>query len=130
MKTKYLCPECNGILNIDEDIILIAKKKNGEKGFLLLHTKLGNYDHKMDSTLKIEQGEQVDFFCPLCQIKLEYHKKKTNLSKLIRIDENDKESQVIFSNIYGEKATYHVEDKKVLSFGQQAQKYTDPEWFL
>ena len=130
MKTKYLCPECNGTLNIDEDIILIAKKMNGKKGFIILHTNLENHDSRMDCSFKIDRGELVDFICPLCQIKLDHYKEKTKLSKIIRVDDNDQESQVIFSKIYGEKARYHVKDKKVLSYGEHAQEYNDPEWFL
>ncbi len=130
MRTIYLCPLCKGHLNVNDNIVLIIKDERGNKGLVFLHTELGNYTSQMSSTLKIEKGEPTEFFCPFCQMNIEYHKDKTNLAKLIRIDENKKESQIVFSKIYGEEVTYHIEDRDIKSYGLHAVKYMDPEWHL
>ncbi|NQV01654.1 MAG: hypothetical protein HQ542_03340 [Bacteroidia bacterium] len=127
MKTKYLCPNCKLSLNIDDDIVLMAKNKKGEKGLVLLHTELGNYSSKKSDSFHIEISEAVDFFCPLCNKSIDY-KFKVSYANLIQV--TDKENQVIFSKIYGQKSTFKVEGKVVTTYGEHAIKYTDPEWFL
>jgi len=84
----------------------------------------------MISSLKIEKGQSVDFFCPYCHTNIDFNKEKTSLVKLMRTDEHGKKTHVIFSKVYGEEATYHVEDNKVMSYGEHAKQYMDPEWFL
>ena len=127
METRYLCPICKLSINVDNDIILIAKNKRGEKGLVLLHTELGNYSSKKSDGFYVELSEVVDLFCPLCNQNIDY-KFKISYANLIRVA--DKENQVIFSKIYGQKSTFKVEGKAVTSYGEHAIKYSDPEWFL
>ncbi len=130
METCYICPFCQGHLNVNDKIVLIVKDKNGKQGIVFLHTELGNYTSQMNCTMQIKKGETVDFYCPYCHVNIDYHKEKTNLVNLMREDIHGKKSQVIFSKIYGEERTYHIEDKKVMSYGEHAKQYMDPEWFL
>ncbi len=127
---NYFCPFCKGQLNVNHNIVLIIKNKKDKQGIVFLHTELGNYASQVVSTLEIDKGEAVDFFCPYCHTNIDYHKDKTNLVKLIREDRHGKKTQVIFSKIYGEEATYHIDENKVMSYGEHAKLYMDPEWFL
>jgi len=127
---NYICPFCQGHLNVKENIVLIIRNKNNQQGLVFLHTELGNYASQMISSLEIEKGDSVDFFCPYCHTNLEFHKEPTSFVKLHREDNHGKKTQVIFTKIYGEEATYHVDDNKVMSYGEHAKKYMDPEWFL
>lgn len=129
MKTKYLCPHCRGKLSMNNDIILVAKKEE-KKGFVLLHTQLGNYKSKIDCSLNIQKGDIVDFICPLCQSNLDCNKNEKKLTCLILVSATNKESKVLFSKVFGEKATYHIENKEVLSYGEHAKLYMNPEWYL
>lgn len=129
METKYLCPHCKGTLNIKKDIILIAEKDN-KKGFVLLHTQLGNYQSKMDYSLNIQKGDIVDFICPLCHSNLDCEQNNKKLTCIILVSASNKESKVLFSRVFGEKATYHIENKEVLSYGEHAKLYMNPDWFL
>jgi len=129
METKYLCPHCNGKLSLKEDIILIAQK-DVRKGFVILHTELGNYQSKMDCSLDIHEGETVDFICPLCHANLDHEKEGKNLTHIKILSATNKESDVYFSKKFGEKATYHIENKEVLSFGEHAKLYMNPDWYL
>ena len=130
METCYICPFCKEHLNVNNNIVLLVRDNKGKQGLVLLHTELGNYASQMNCTMKIKKGETVDFYCPYCHTNVDYIKEKTNLVKLMRTNEHGRISQVIFSKVYGEEATYHIEDDKVMSYGEQAKIYMDPEWFL
>jgi hypothetical protein len=125
MNTNYFCPSCKGQLNVDDKIVLIARDFSNKQGLIFFHTALGNYSIRMISSLKIKKGDAVDFFCPYCHANIQYQKDKTHLAKLMQKNEYDKISEIIFSKIYGEKATFQIEDDKVHSFGKQAEHYTD-----
>lgn len=126
----YLCPSCKGHLNVNESIVLIIKDQKGNQGITFLHTELGNYTSQMSSSLNIKKGDPIEFYCPYCHANIEFYKEKSNLAKLTRLDSNKKETQVIFSKIYGEECTYHIEEKDIKTYGLHAVKYMDPEWFL
>ena len=129
MKTRYLCPHCKSVISINEDIVLTATNSKDEKGIVLLHTKIGNYTSKKSTDFNVKDGEDIDFFCPICSKSLEY-KFKLGLVCLLFIDEFEKESTVIFSKIYQKQCTYQIIDKKVYSYGECAKKFSNPEWFL
>jgi uncharacterized protein YbaR (Trm112 family) len=130
METNYVCPSCSGQLNVNDNIVLIIKDTKGNQGMVFLHTELGNYTSLMNSSLKISKGDAVNFFCPYCHTNIDYHKEKTTLVSLFREDRDGKKSQIIFSKVYGEERTYHIEEDKVLSYGEHAKHFMDPEWFL
>ncbi len=129
MKTKYLCPHCKSNISIQEDIVLIAENKSNEKGVVLLHTEIGNYTSKKSPDFYIKEGEEAEFFCPICSKNLDYQF-KTGLVCLLFVNETKQESTIIFSKIYQKKCTYQIIDKKVYSYGECAKKFSNPEWFL
>jgi len=128
MDTKFLCPYCRSLLNLDGNIILTAETQKGKKGLVLLHQEVGNYSALHDPSFNLKKHEKVDFFCPVCHESLQYDKNK-NLVKIIMKEENN-ESIILFSNIYGEKCTYVIQDKDMKSYGESVKKYTNPDWFL
>ncbi len=130
MKTNYYCPECKGHINMGNDIVLIMKQKDGTRSIAFLHTELGNYESQVDPDIKLKEGDVVEFLCPLCNNNIEYHKEKTKLARMIRVDDSKIQSQVIISKVYGEYATYHIEGEKIMSYGEHAIRYSDPEWYL
>jgi hypothetical protein len=130
METNYNCPFCKGHLNIGDNIILIVRDKIDQQGLVFLHTELGNYASQVSSSLSIEKGDAVDFFCPYCHTNIAHHKSGENMVHLHRTGEQGKQTRVFFSRIYGEQSTYHLDDDKVHSYGEQAKQYMDPEWFL
>ncbi|RZT95978.1 hypothetical protein EV201_0607 [Ancylomarina subtilis] len=129
MGTNYLCPHCRGILNVKEYLIFAAKNSNNESGLLLLHPEIGNYTSFKNKDFKLDIGEEVTLYCSICHSNLE-SKKHKNFAQVQYLDLNGHESTVIFSKIYGEKVTYHVDNKKILSYGEHCKRYADPEWFL
>lgn len=128
MKTKYLCPHCQSMVNIENNIVLIGKNKSGEKGIVMLHTKLGDYTSDFSSDFKINQGDTVKFLCPVCHSSLT-NLKNDSLAQFNLIDEDGNESLIVFSQIYGEKCTYIIKDKVVeKTFGDDIGKYIDEDW--
>jgi C4-type Zn-finger protein len=130
MKTKYICPSCGGILNVDENIVLIGKNDKGQKGIVLLHTELGNYESHVCASLTPDKGESIDFSCPYCHSNIDYHKEKTDLAMMLSVDNKGRKSKVLFSKIYGEECTYHFDDNAIKTYGEFSKKYMDPEWYL
>ncbi|GAB4331512.1 MAG: hypothetical protein Kow00127_23460 [Bacteroidales bacterium] len=130
-KVTYLCPHCRAALNAKRNIILAAyaesDKKN--KGLVLLHEEIGNYAVAITSTLTINVGDKVNFHCPVCHKSLNSVKGE-DLADFIRV-ENDRESHIVISRIYGERCTFQIDErKKVKSYGETVKKFIDPEWFL
>ncbi|MGD9994552.1 MAG: hypothetical protein AB7S69_14735 [Salinivirgaceae bacterium] len=130
MESTFICPECRNSINVNDDIVLIAKNDLGQKGIVMLHTTLGNYESKFSSDFTILEGDKVKLLCPICHHSLS-HVKNQNLAKFIMINEEGKEYYIIFSQIYGEKCTCKIEEKEVKErYGEHLNRYTDPEWFL
>ena len=130
MKAKYLCSHCKQPINVDKDIVLVAKNEMGNEGLVFLHTELGNYTSKFCSSLNITEGDLVSFSCPICHHNLT-NKNHESLAQFTLIDDDGKKFTINISKIYGEKCTYKVEEQKVVeSFGEHLSRYLDPEWFL
>lgn len=130
MEVTYLCPHCRGAINAGNNIILSAKTKDNKVGLVLLHEEIGNYSVTLSSTLQVEEGEIVDFFCPVCHACLNIMK-GDSLARYIRIEDGIKESHIIISRKYGERITFKVDkNKQVESYGEKISRFIDPEWFL
>ncbi len=124
MENQYICPKCSSYLKIKDNIILTVRKNEKQKGLVLLSPEIGNYDaffHK--ESLGIEKGDKVDMFCPVCSDDLGVEESYKNLACIIMIDENGKKSDVYFSKILGEEATFKISEGKVDRFGDDASNY-------
>lgn len=130
MKAKYLCPHCQGTISIENNIVLIGKNKVGEKGIVLLHASPGNYTSKFSTDFTIIEGEKIKFICPVCHHSLS-NLKNDKLAQFILVDDKGVESTLVFSQIYGEKCTYIIQDKEVKkSFGDDFGKYVSEDWIF
>lgn len=130
MKTKYLCPNCENALNVGDNIVLKVKNNFGQKGIVFLHSELGNYETDFSAEFTLIEGEKVKFYCPLCNHSLTNFK-NDRLAHFTMIIDDEKEYTIAFSQIYGEKCTYKIEEKEVIEkFGMHWSMYTNPDWFL
>jgi hypothetical protein len=122
MELNYLCPECKSLLNIGDKIVLSVRLKNKQNGLLLFEKILGNYNVKKQNILHYKDGDLVEFFCPICHETLQstIH---TNLIRLILVDEEENESDIFFSRIAGEHATYKISGKEIEPFGKDQEVY-------
>ncbi|MCD4751341.1 MAG: hypothetical protein K8R59_18375, partial [Thermoanaerobaculales bacterium] len=92
MSWTYCCPHCQGMLNPENAIILIAKHRG--KTFLTgFDPQPGNYEMSLPPGTEVLAGEVWTFLCPMCQQDL-----KTDFGEfLCAIDiHTDEESHRVF----------------------------------
>ena len=101
----YYCPTCSAILSVKNNVVLTVQKENGESGIVFLDTELGDYTKVKHSSLKLNKGEIVKLFCPVCHKDLlclpDY-----NLARLVMKDEAGENLTILFSVKFGEEETY------------------------
>ncbi len=122
---KYVCPKCGGFLNIDDEIIFLTKNNKGDSALVLLSTEIGDYSFRKNTEANFNDGDHVNFICPICYENLNAEEYDKNLAQVIMIDEKGKESNIVFSKILGEKATYSIHEKGVDAFGDHQDTYIE-----
>ncbi|MCD4746556.1 MAG: hypothetical protein K8R58_09665 [Bacteroidales bacterium] len=125
MKKSYLCPKCRSQLKITDYIILSAKTEKGNAGLLLFTPQLGDYTIIKHPLFNFEEGEHIDFFCPVCSENLSAADINKNLAEVIMIDEKNHEYKILFSEIAGQKCTYKIKNDDIEAFGEDALEYTN-----
>ena len=123
MDNHYICPHCRGHLRVGDYIIFKIRNSKREMGLLLLHPEVGNYSSFKHPRFEFQEGDRVDFFCPLCMQSLDASLDE-NLVQVIMIDSNETEHEVYFSRIAGEQSTYQVSDEGVMETGVHSHHYT------
>ncbi len=122
MEFDYLCPKCKSYLNIGNKIVFSVQAKTNQKGLILFEKTLGNYEVKKQDQIQYEKGELLGFFCPICHENLvsDIH---MNLARVIMVDDEKNESEIFFSRVSGEHATYKLQNNIVEAFGSDQEKY-------
>ena len=122
--TNFICPHCKGHLRVSNSIIFLTKSTKGKSGLMLISADLGDYSIKRHPSYNdLEEGEVVNFICPICYENLDAHEYDKNLAKVIMQEEDGKESTIVFSKITGEKCTYQITDSGFKSFGEHSGEY-------
>jgi hypothetical protein len=111
-------------LNVGDSLIFSAKARNNVKGLILLSQKLGIYEVKKHPSFIYNEGELVEFFCPICHENLNCVK-NDKLARVLMIDEKGNEFKVVFSRIAGEKSTYTITGDNVEMYGEHSGHYID-----
>lgn len=122
MENNFVCPKCKGFLNVGGNVILATKTKNGKTGLILLHEQLGNYAVLKHPKYDFEIGEQVDFYCPMCHVKLKSDK-HSNLAMVLMKGRTDQEYKVFFSEVAGERSTFVLVGDNMEIYGKDAKQY-------
>lgn len=123
MNNHFICPACRGHLRVGDHIVFRIRNTRKEKGLLLLHPEVGNYTSIKHPDFHFEEGERIDFFCPICLQSLDAAIDE-NLVKVIMIDQKGNENEIYFSRIAGEKSTYQVSEDEVKMTGEHSHRYT------
>lgn len=122
MENMYICPYCRGHLRVGDNIIFKIRNTRREKGLLLLHPDVGNYSSLVHPQFHIDEGERIDFFCPICMSSLDAALEE-NLVQVIMVDREGKEHEVYFSRIAGEESTYRVNEEELMVSGKHSHRY-------
>jgi len=123
MANQYLCKACRGHLMVKSSIVLSAQKKNSTiRGLVFLNPELGNYTKYTHPSFRIEAGEEYIYTCPICHSLLNSAKYE-HLVRIIMVDEEQKEFDIYFSEIEGEKCTYKLGEGEVEVSGTDSKLY-------
>ncbi len=122
---NYICPKCGGYLSIDNEIIFLTKNNKGDSAIVLLSTEIGDYSFRKNEKVNFADGDHVNFICPICYENLNADKYDKNLAQVIMIDDHGNESNIVFSKILGEKATYSIHKKGIEAFGDHKDTYIE-----
>ncbi len=123
MENYFICPHCHGHLKVGNHIIFRIRNNKKEFGLILLNPQIGNYESVTHPSFVIEDGDLLDFYCPVCHHSLEADF-DPNLTFVRMIDEKNKENDIYFSRIAGEQSTYQVSENKVRKTGKHSGRYT------
>ncbi len=125
MKTDYICPHCRSHLVCGDNLILTVESEDGKKrGLIMMDVRLGNYSSLSHPSLQFDDGEVVNFFCPVSRINLKVPEINDKLIRLIMIDEEGKEYDFYFSRVTGEHSTFKIDQDDVIEhFGEDASAY-------
>jgi uncharacterized protein YbaR (Trm112 family) len=122
MSSQYLCPRCKGQLKVGEYLVFSVKTRNPRKGLVLLSPRLGDYQVIKHPYFDLMDGELTDFFCPICHRNLRYVRNK-NFARILMIDEDYKESEILFSRKVGEQCTIQIQAGETRQFGDHSSRY-------
>ena len=124
MGNNFLCPQCFGHLKVGDSLVFSTRTKEDRSGLILMSPQLGNYKVNNHPSFDFKEGDYVEFFCPICHVQLTSEKNE-NLAKVIMIDDDLKESEILFSKIAGEKCTYKIVDGNIEEFGKDSSRYLE-----
>lgn len=124
MKIDFLCPNCKGYLSVGNNIVFTVKGKGVKGGVLFLSPELGDYSYTSNPNFKIDQGEELEFFCPICHADLSVSG-VDKLARVILCEDNHYEYYIVFSRKEGERCTYKLSEKSMDTYGEAAHKYVD-----
>ena len=121
----YLCPKCKGHLNVGDQLVFATTTKKRHKGLLLLSPKVGEYNYQHHDKFSLEDGELVDFSCPICQSDLTSNERKDHAMIWMVGVEDNMEYDLYFSRVKGNRSTYVVAQDNVEMFGEDAMDFDD-----
>ncbi len=129
MKNTFVCPHCQGVLNPNVKILLVAAGKR-RKGLILLSPQPGNYKFLCDSSFKdaFRPGDTINFSCPLCAGDLA-SAKNPKFAQLELHTPSHSPRRVEFSRIFGTHATFIIDGGEVTSYGENAGESDEKNFF-
>jgi len=121
MSWTYSCPQCSGVLNPGEAVVLVAA--HGATRVLMgFHPAPGNYQASVPPGVAVNPGEVWDFSCPLCHASLVSYVDRSLCA--IDLQVGGSRSRVYFSRTAGRRATFVVSsDGTVEMHGPDAAKH-------
>ena len=127
LDVNYICPKCRSYLLVWKNIIFSVKScTEDEQGNLLLNPKLSSYQFNSNYMLVFKETECLVFFCPICGSNLTATDVNKNLTRIIMIDENQKEYDLYFSRLRGEHSTFKISDNNIVEkYGKDSSNYVD-----
>jgi len=129
MKNVYACPHCEAVLNPSVKILLKVGYK-GKQGMILLSPQPGNFKFICDRTVAdaLQDGKAATFACPVCGQDLQSPQNK-EFVRLHLVGPDRKIRKVEFSRVFGQHATFVVDEDEITSYGEDVSG-SDPTNFF
>lgn len=108
---------------VENKVVFTTRTGSAKKGLLMLDPELGKYSGAKHPGFEVQQGEKLEFYCPICSSNLAATGINENLVMILMLDEEDHEHEVYFSRIEGEESTYMVSHMGFKSMGKNAPVY-------
>jgi len=124
MDIHYICPHCRSYLNMGNKLLFSVRTRKGVAGLIALHPDVGNYSVEKNPLFEYKEHDKLDFFCPVCHAELS-SSVHDRLARIIMLDENSQEYEVLFSKVAGEKSTYKIIGKTMEVYGDDSAEYLD-----
>jgi len=124
MSNDYLCPRCRGHLKVGGKLVFSVKGKSPRRGLVMLSPEIGDYEISKHPHFELIEGEKYEIFCPICHRNLRCTR-NVNFARIIMLDEDLNEFELLFSRTVGEKSTYKIKEGEGIKFGQHADRYND-----
>jgi hypothetical protein len=124
MSISYKCPHCNGFIDTKGCLLFSVKTPDHRYGLISLHTELGNYSVEKRPDFDYKEGDHLDFYCPICHAELTSGRHKS-LIKIIMVDEQGREFEILFSRIAGKRSTYKIIGETMEIYGDDSAEYLD-----
>lgn len=124
MSNNYLCPRCKSFLNVGEHLVFNIKTKKPRGGLIFLSPEIGNYQVIKHPHFELEEGELVDFLCPICHRKI-HCTRNPYFARIVMIDSDYNEFEIVFSRKVGEKCSFKVKEGKITEYGKHASRFND-----
>jgi transcription initiation factor IIE alpha subunit len=121
----YTCPDCKGHLNVGSFLVFATKTERKHKGLIMMSPLVGNYEYTNHDKFILNDGEKVDFECPICQSDLTSSQNKDYAMIHMIGQEDGSEYELYFSKIAGNKSTYLVAIDDVEYFGADVLDFED-----
>jgi hypothetical protein len=89
--------------------------------------ELGNYEFRVDGDLTMKEGARPDFQCPSCHRSFVCAWNADFAEIKMVAPENDREDFVVFSRVYGTRATFLCDKERQLqqAFGEDKEAYVE-----
>lgn len=108
----------------DHLILTLESEETNKRGLLMMNIGLGNYSYVNHPSFRFEDGEIVEFYCPVCRANLKVPDINDHLIRLIIHGEDGKKYDVYFSRVAGEHSTFKIDNENVIEqFGEDASSY-------
>lgn len=124
MALDYMCPHCKGFISLNDCLVFSVRTTDFRVGLISLHPQLGNYTITKHANFTFEDGEELDFYCPICHAEFS-SAMHGSLAKIIMIDENLNEFEILFSKKAGQQSTFKIEGETMEIFGDDSAEYID-----
>lgn len=124
MSLDYMCPHCKGFISLNSCVIFSVRTPDYQLGLISLHPELGNYGIKKHANFDFKEGDELDFYCPICHAELA-SKMHASLARIVMIDDKFNEFEILFSKKAGQQSTFKIEGETMQIFGDDSAEYID-----